>query len=364
MNNILILVFVIISIIVFSMVLKKKSEERTKNTTAIFETNKTKYFASLDKDINFRNLAKKDSLAGLLSLIIRNDVPKSVDKSYKDSADSQGSGRLLLALDYTRGTDTPSWWDAIKKGPQNVVTTQIITPMLTHFREIDGVEILRHDIGYAAPFRDSLLTSQTSNQTGHMLCALESGMRYGYYSKHWFQKIFYEAGLKTAGLLLGLDGVQPTIEDWSRAGIIGHEMVGSKDGFVGQMKAYGKLVSNGDPYKIRDSWDNAVKSVLNGDHKSAWANIRTITQVAEIPENIKQVEENKKNPAPRFAQFGEDRSGNSLQDMGLSVYGFAIGLKASTDGYPTNGDVYNDVYNLLSKDGKYAKYITLVANIK
>ena len=59
MNNILILVFVIISIIVFSMVLKKKSEERTKNTTAIFETNKTKYFASLDKDINFR---KRDEI--------------------------------------------------------------------------------------------------------------------------------------------------------------------------------------------------------------------------------------------------------------------------------------------------------------
>lgn len=45
----------------------------------------------------------------------------------------------------------------------------------------------------------------------------------------------YERALVVAGRVFGLAGVQPTIADWSRAGVIGHELVGDEDGsgFVG-----------------------------------------------------------------------------------------------------------------------------------
>lgn len=337
----------------------KHNNNQTLNVQSSIKSN---YFDSLDKNTQFRNIAITDSLNGLLNLLERQDVPSSLDKMYTNNAGSAGGGRILLALDYTRGNTEPTLWEALNKGVKYLLTSKIISPMLSHFREINNIQIFQKDTSFNEYFRDSGLTSETSNQTGHMLCALETGIRQGYFSKNSIYKYIFELGLKVANNALNLIGVEPTVEDWSRAGIIGHEMVGDADGFLGQMKVYGRLVDNGDKYKIRSCWDKAVDAVLKKDHLTAWILIRKIAKVTEIPETLEDIAKNKANPTPRFAEPGANRRGNSLQDLGLSVYGFALGIRSSTTGYKTANDAKEDLKAFLSKDGKYAKVITKAAS--
>lgn len=321
---------------------------------------KRAYFSALDRDPAFQTLAKKDALAALLDLVGRADVPPAVDAAYAKKAGSAGGGRILMALDYTRGMDdTPPWSVAIKGGLKHAITTEVLTPMLTHFRGIDGVSIFQGDAGFVRPFRDSPLTSDTSDQTGHMLCALETGVRLGTYEKHPIERKIYELGLRVANAVMGLKGVKPTIADWSRAGIIGHEMIGDEDGsgFIGQMNAYARLVANGDPDHVRDHWDRAVAAVQAGDHLTAWQNIRAIARAADIPETRAEQAAARANPHPRFAAPGDQRIGNSLEDLGLSVYGFALGHKTAAVGYATPAAARADLEAFLAAGGSEAPAI-------
>lgn len=320
------------------------------------------YFRFLDRVPGFRRLGRTEALPGLLALVARPDVPAALDRGYADEAGSPGGGRVLLALDYTRGMDTePTWAEAWKDGPKRVVSAKLLTPMLTHFRAAGGEMLFVGDVGFAAPFRDSQLTSPRTNQVGHLLCAVDTGIRHG--KKRGVARWAYERALVVAGRVFGLAGVQPTIADWSRAGVIGHELVGDEDGsgFVGQMNAYGRLVANGDPHGVRAAWDTAVAAVLNDDHLAAWRAIRRIARAGQVPETADEVARNLADPAPRFARPGAARGGNSLQDLALSVYGFALGQRAVTTGYSTPAAARDDLAAHLAADGAQAAAIVRAA---
>jgi hypothetical protein len=219
---------------------------------------------------------------------------------------------------------------------------------------VGGVSLFRGDVGYGRPFKDSGLTSPTTNQVGHMLCALESGVRAGRYAHRPIRRWVYERTLRIASRVMGLSkDVQPTIADWSRAGIIGHEMIGDEDGsgFLGQMNAYGRLVAGGDPDHVREAWDRGVAAVLAHDHVAAWTAIRQLARAAEVPETPAEVAANLANPHPRFAKAGVARPGNSLADLGLSMYGFALGQRSQADGYPTPAAARADLTAFLTAGG-------------
>lgn len=325
---------------------------------------KAEYFSLLDEDPAFQKLARQDSLAALLDLLGRKDVPASIDQAYAKKAGTPGGGRVLLALDYTRGMNgTPPWREALKSGLKSTLTTEVLTPMLSHFRgALDGKPMFTGDVSFGTPFRDSGLTSAETDQVGHVLCAVETGARAAHYDQHPIEKDVYELGLRVAGSMFSL-GVQPSIAEWSRAGIIGHEMIGDEDGsgFAGQMRTYSKLVANGDPDGVRAAWDTAVKSVLAGDHEAAWTAIRKIAKAAEIPETPEEVAANLANPNPRFAKPHEPRQGNSVEDLALSVYGYALGYRSASTGYKTPADARADFAAFLSAGGSQAAAIAQAA---
>ncbi|MEZ6188703.1 MAG: hypothetical protein R3F62_27335 [Planctomycetota bacterium] len=325
---------------------------------------KRDYFAFLDEVPGFRRHAAEDAFTAFLELLVRDDVPTKLDRRYARKAGSVGAGRVLLALDYTRGSaDEPSWGEALKAGPKKVLGGKILTPSLTHFRRIEGVPIFRGDGGFTAPFQDAHLTSESTNQVGHLLCAVETGVRAGRYQGRRMRRWAYERGLRVANRLLKLEGVEGSIADWSRAGIVGHEMIGDEDGsgFVGQMRAYGKLVGDGDPEGIRDAWDRGVAAVLAGDHLEAWRAARAIAAAGQIPETRADMEANRLDPAPRFARPGTARVGNTLADLALSIYGYALGLRAATDGYATPEAARADFEAFLAAAGSEAAEVEQAA---
>ena len=145
--------------------------------------------------------------------------------------------------------------------------------------------------------------------------------------------------------------------------MIGHELVGDEDGsgFVGQMNAYGRLVAGGDPCGVRAAWDEAVAAVLADDHLRAWRAVRRIARAGQIPETAEKVARNLADPAPRLATPGAARGGNSLQDLALSVYGFALGQRAAAVGYPTAAAARDDLAAHLAADGAQAASIERAA---
>lgn len=340
----------------------RRAPERARIDTS--RLSKAQYFEFLDEVPGFRRQASEDALTAFLDLLVRTDVPPRLDRTYTRKARSPGAGRVLLALDYTRGSaNEPSWGEALRAGPKKVLGGKILTPSLTHFRRIDGVPIFRGDGGFTPPFKDAHLTNPNTNQVGHLLCAVETGVRTGRYQRRPVRRWAYERGLRVANRVFRLKGVEPTIADWSVAGIVGHEMLGDEDGsgFIGQMNAFGRLVADGDPQGIRDAWDRAVAATLSGDHLSAWRATRQIAEAAQIPETLADVEANRLDPAPRFASPGSDRVGNTLADLALSVYGYALGLRAATDGYSTPEAARADFEAFLAAAGESATEVERAA---
>lgn len=170
-------------------------------------------------------------------------------------------------------------------------------------------------------------------------------------------------GLRIASKLFGLRGVEPTIADWSRAGIIGHELIGDEDGsgFLGQMNTYGRLVAGGDPAGVRAGWDRAVAAVLEGDHLTAWRAVRAIARAGQIPETRAEMEANRLDPRPRFASPGAARVGNTLADLALSVCGFALGKRAASAGFPSPAAAREGFEAFLAAAGRDAGAITQAA---
>jgi hypothetical protein len=304
----------------------------------LFAGGRDAWFAALDHDPALRAKANHDAIGALLDVLTRTDVPAVVDHDYAKKAGSPGAGRLLMALDYTRGTGSDETWaQAWKQGPMHVLAAKVLSPLLTHFRTIDGASLFPGDATMTPAFRDSPLWGPKTNQVGHFLCAVEAGTRLGRFAHHGIEKQVFELGLKAADRLAGFQNLEGTVEDWSRAGIIGHEMIGDEDGsgFVGQMKAYDRLVANGDPDHVRAHWDAAVAAVLAGKHDEAWSNIDAISRAIEAPTTPAEVQANLENDHPRFAAPHANRDGNSREDVALSVYGFATGYAAMTRGFAT-----------------------------
>jgi hypothetical protein len=273
---------------------------------------------------------------------------------------------MLLALDYTRGTGSnETWGQALKQGAMHVLASKILTPMLTHFRTVDGASLFPGDATMTPAFRDSPLWGNSTNQVGHMLCALETGTRMGRFAKHGVERAVFELGLKAADKVAGFKNVEGTVADWSRAGIIGHEMVGDNDGsgFLGQMKAYDRLVANGDPDHIRQHWDDAVAAVIRGDHATAFVNIDAISKAIEAPTTRAEVDANLKNDHPRYATPHLEREGNSREDIALSIYGFAIGYAGMTKGFATAGDASAAFEAQFTANGKNAVAIDRAAGV-
>ena len=310
----------------------------TNSPVGLFAGGREAWFTALDHDPALRAKASHDAIGALLDVLTRTDVPSVVDHDYAAKAGSVGAGRLLMALDYTRGTGSDETWaQAFTQGPMHVLTSKIISPLLTHFRTVDGASLFPGDATMTPAFRDSPLWGPQTNQLGHFLCAVEAGTRLGRFAHHGIEKKVFELGLGAADKVAGFQNLEGTVEDWSRAGIIGHEMIGDEDGsgFLGQLKAYDRLVANGDPDHIRAHWDAAVAAVLAGRHDEAWTHIDAISRAIEAPTTPADVQANLENDHPRFATPHANRDGNSREDIALSVYGFATGYAAMTTGFST-----------------------------
>lgn len=339
---------------------------RTSAPTTLFAGGRDAYFAALDHDPALRAKANGNAIGALLDLLTRTDVPAVLDHDYAQKAGSPGAGRLLMALDYTRGTGSDETWaQALKQGPMHVLASKVLTPLLTHFRTVDGASLFPGDATMTPAFRDSPLWGPQTNQVGHFLCAVETGTRLGRFAAHGIEKQVFELGLKAADRVAGFQNIQGTVEDWSRAGIIGHEMIGDDDGsgFIGQMKAYDRLVANGDPDHIRAHWDAAVAAVLAGNHAEAWANIDAISSAIEAPTTPAEVAANLSNDHPRFAAPHANREGNSREDIALSVYGFATGYAAMTTGFATPQALRTALEARLTVNGAEASAIDQAAHL-
>lgn len=304
----------------------------------LFGRGRDSYFAALDQDPALRAKANGDAMGAMLDLLTRPDVPAALDRDYTAAAGSPGAGRLLMLLDYTRGISSDETvWEAAKQGPKHLVSEKIIAPMLGHFREVDGKSLFPGDATMTPAFRDSVLWGQSTNQVGHMLCAVETGVRAGRLASRPAERTLFGWALASTNKAAGFKNIKGTANDWSRAGIIGHEMRSDDDGagFLGQMRAYDALVANGDPDGIRQHWDEAVAAVLRDDHQGAWKHIRAIGEAIEVPASPEELQARRADEQPRFATPHSSRGGNSLQDVGLSVYGFATGYLSATRGFPT-----------------------------
>jgi hypothetical protein len=308
----------------------------------LFHGARDAFFSALDHDPALRAKAKGDAIGALLDVLSRPDVPAVLEHEYTAKAGSVGGGRILLALDYTRGIPSDETaGDALKKGVMHFLSAKILTPMLTHFRAIDGASLFPGDATMPPAFRDSPLWGPQTNQVGHLLCAVEAGTRMGRFAKHGIERTAFELGLKAADAVAGFHNIEGNVADWSRAGIIGHEMIGDNDGsgFLGQMKAYDALVANGDPDHIRQHWDQAVAAVIRGDQAEAFVHIDAISKAIEAPTTAAEVAANLKNDHPRFAPAHQPREGNSREDIALSIYGFATGYSGMTKGFASAGEV-------------------------
>ncbi|MBT9544921.1 MAG: hypothetical protein IV090_05980 [Candidatus Sericytochromatia bacterium] len=324
---------------------------------ARFQGSKEAYFAHLDKDPAFRAKAQSDAVGAMLDFLSRSDVPLAVEKAYTKEAGSPGGGRLLLLLDYTRGVPSnESKWQALKQGPMHYLSSKVLTPRLTHFREVEGGSLFPGDVTMTQAFQDSPLWGPKTNQVGHMLCALETGVRMGKLAQSDLQRKAFDLGIKAANQLAGFEHIQDNAMDFSRAGIIGHEMLGD-GGFLGQMKAYDQLVANGDPDQIRSHWDQAVHAAQAGQHDKAFEHIVAISQAIEAPSSPAEVAQNLAKDKPRFASPHQPRDGNSHQDIALSVYGFALGYQAMTQGLPSPQAAKTAFESLFSEKGAQAAAI-------
>jgi len=314
-----------------------------------------------------RKKAKTDAVGALLDLMARKDLPADLEKAYTRQAGSTGGGRILLVLDYTRGTpSSETSWQALKQGPMHYLSSKIITPMLTHFREVDGGSLFPGDATMTPAFRDSTLWGPKTNQVGHMLCALETGVRMGKLSKSSIESKSFDLAIKAATKIAGFEHIQGNALDFSRAGVIGHEMKGDGDGggFLSQMKAYDQLVANGDPDKIRTHWDLAVAAVHKNDHAAAYQHIYAISKAIEAPTTPEEVAQNLANKHPRFAPPHQPREGNSSQDIALSVYGFALGYQAMTQGLNSPASARSLFESILRENGSQAQAINQAAGIQ
>jgi hypothetical protein len=333
--------------------------------TNLFHGTRDAYFAALDHDPALRSKANGDAVGALLDVLSRPDVPAVLEHDYAQKAGSVGGGRVLLALDYTRGIPSEeTTTEALKKGPLHFLAAKILSPMLSHFRSVDGASLFPGDATMTPAFRDSPLWGPQTNQVGHLLCAVETGTRMGRFAKHGVERAVFELGLKAADQAAGFKNIDGTVADWSRAGIIGHEMMGDNDGsgFIGQMKAYDRLVANGDPDHVRQHWDDAVAAVLKGDHAAAFTHIDAIARAIEAPTTPAEVAANLANDTPRFAPAHVAREGNSREDIALSIYGFAMGYGAMTKGFATPTDVRDAFERRLSAQGADAAAIDAAAH--
>jgi hypothetical protein len=303
-----------------------------------FRPEKDRYFDRLDRDPIFRAEARSGAIDALTGLLTRADVPAALDRAYAREAGSAGGGRVLFALDYTRGfAGNEGFLAALRKGPKHFLVDKVFGPLLAHFRTVDGASLFPGDAGMAPAFRDSQLWGPRTNQVGHLLCAVDLGARIARLEKHPLERRALELAMRAADRIAGLDAVEPTLRDWARMALIGHEMLGDDDqgGFIGQMKAYGRLVAGGDPQRVREHFDRALDAILAGDDAAAWDHIRAIARAAEIPSTADEVRANEANDRPRFATPHRARDGNSEEDLALSLYGFATGIMAMSGAFPT-----------------------------
>lgn len=329
-----------------------------------FKGSESEYFALLDKDPVLRAQAKGDATGAMLDFLSRQDVPLAMDKAYTKEAGSVGGGRLLMLLEYTRGVANPEGtWQALKQGPKHFLASHLLTPHLSHFRYVDGESLFPGDKTMTRAFQDSHLWGAKTNQIGHFLCAVETGVRMGQLAKSDLKKSSFDLGIKAANGLLGFDVLHDDADDFSRAGIIGHEMRGDGDGggFISQMKSYQQLVANGDPQGIRQHWDQAVKAVQEGRHQAAFEHITAISQAIEAPGTPEEVKQNLANPHPRFAPAHQPREGNSHQDIALSVYGYALGYQVMQQGSSSPEAIRNLFESVLLATGSQADAINQAA---
>jgi hypothetical protein len=311
----------------------------TTSPSRLIHTTQTNYFDRLDRDpVRFAK-SRVDPVGALEDFVVRTDVPQGLDNDYAATAGSRGGGRLLLVLDYTRGfAGNEPFLTALKQGLGHALVNKVIGPLLAHFRTIGAnLSLFRGDVGMTAAFRDSHLWGPDTNQIGHLLCAMDIGARLARLGRHPLEKAALDAALWVAVKVLRLDGVMANLLDWARMVLIGHEMMDDETpaGFVGQMRAYGRLVSNGDPAGIRAHFDAGVAAIRRGDDAEAWTRIRAIARAAAIPGTAAEMTAAIENPRPRFATPHASRDGNSLADLALSMYGFATGMDAMQGKFPT-----------------------------
>lgn len=282
-------------------------------------------FGELDVDPWLRGRVAVDSIAGLIDLFGATDAPPRVLQHYRRRAGTEGGARLLLALDYTRGARPESWLAAAKRGAQHLVSNKMITSRVVHSRIVGSDAVFPIDDRFPVAFRDSAVWGPPSNQVGHMLAAVEIGFAVAKIVDHPVKDSAVSAAIRVVDKAALRTDIEADPEGWARAILIGHELVGGQ-GILPQIRRYDELTSDGDPQELRAHFDRAVAAVMREDHREAWAHIDAIAAATGVPWT-----------RPPTAGELEDhpRYGNSGQDLALSVYGYAAGLRAARGDFAT-----------------------------
>lgn len=322
-----------------------------------FRRLRNEYFTRLDEDPVLRVRAHEDSLGALMDLTTRDDVPPRIDRRYTRRSGSAGGGRLLLTIDYTRGfREKEPWSVAVSRGIAHLIAYEVFLNNVAHFKTMSYGRMFPGDETFIDAFRDSGLTGGRSCQVGHLMSAVKIGVRAGMIMRRPVGRKIADLSSGLANRIIRLDGMESDLDDEVRAIFIGHEMsadglhVQAERGFVSQFRDYSRLVADGDTYRIRHHFDRAVEAVIRDDHETAWIGILTIAEATGI-----------RGVPSETGGDGGIQQGNSLQDLALSVYGYATGLIAAAGGFATPEDLRNHLEDNYSVRGRNAVRISRAA---
>lgn len=297
-----------------------RKEPRAPSASALFQ--------ELDRDPWLRGRAGVNSIAAFIDLLGIPDLPPELLERYRRRAGSAGGGRVLLGLDYTRGTSPESWREAARRGAKHLLVSKLVVSRAVHSRPVGGQPAFPVDDHFPAAFRDSAVWGGPSNQVGHLLGAVEIGFAVTKLQASRAKSALVTVALKAAGKVQGWGDIEADPDDWARAILVGHELAkdNGSSGVLYQTGRYNALVTGGDPRAVRSHFDSAVEAALRDDHWTAWEHIRALAAAGEMPWIA---------PSVIGTPMANPRYANSGQDLALSIYGYATGIRSARGDFGT-----------------------------
>ncbi|MBI4423465.1 MAG: hypothetical protein HY554_07055 [Elusimicrobia bacterium] len=286
------------------------------------------YFDSLDRNASFIAVSSNDPVNGFAELLGRKDVPRALERHWRQRTGSRAAARVWMALEYSRGFGAgPLDGDGLTGFLENLLHAGV-----AHARRIEGRPIFPHDRTLGQAFQDRTLIGFESEQLPHLLVAVEAGLVVSLLERDGVGGALASRALGAVGGGIGEGRIAAEPRDWARAVIIGHELVFA--GVAEQFREYDRLLGEEGADLIRWRFDSAVAAVREEEHAAAWEHIAALASAAELPSTAEESTRLQSGFNRRFGGRPIGRWGNSVQDLALSVYGFALGEMAAEGRFP------------------------------